>query len=295
MKIDENGWVQNNFNVYFNIESPKQFIQWATNIKIPWLNETKQTSCVCSSLVHVWVFLRDNRPPQSRTCRHRWENEPEIRWSRRSPRTRSCCSERARHCCCCCCCCRRLLPRLPEGRSLSDLRTEFRFCVSAPFVTRLARGPDFYQLNVSRLNFSKTHIGQKTQWCHAPLTFPLIDEPQASLSHVGAQVLHHAVDAVVQDQRARLRRDGLPAHGTLVLAFAPLSDAVLTEAVGAVQRHGLRGSKFKRIVSCVVHRSLTAHWAQNWIWIAKTTFVDLVYFCGLILDKSILNWHLKVP
>lgn len=74
----------------------------------------------------------------------------------------------------------------------------------------------------------------------APLTFPLSDEGLAPRLHVQAQVLHHAVDAVVQGQAARLGLDGLSADGTLVFLFAPLVDAEAAEAVSAVQDDGLQ-------------------------------------------------------
>lgn len=59
-----------------------------------------------------------------------------------------------------------------------------------------------------------------------PLTFPLGDEHQATLLHVGDELLHHAVDAVDQH---------MPADRALVLPLTPLSDAVQAEAVGAVK------------------------------------------------------------
>lgn len=87
---------------------------------------------------------------------------------------------------------------------------------------------------------------------NAPLTFPLVDDALSLLLDVQAQVLHHALDEVVQSQAAALGRDGLSADGTLLLLFAPLVDAVGAEAVGAVQgdrlqkhiRH-LNGSHFQ--------------------------------------------------
>lgn len=74
----------------------------------------------------------------------------------------------------------------------------------------------------------------------APLTFPLDNELPSPVLHVGTQVVHHAVYAVVQNQGAGLRQDGLPADGTLILPLPPLSDAVEAEAVGAVQCDGLQ-------------------------------------------------------
>lgn len=74
---------------------------------------------------------------------------------------------------------------------------------------------------------------------NAPLTFPLSDECLPSGLHVQAQVLHHAVDAVVQRQAAGLRLDGLSADGTLVFLFTPLLDAVTAETVSAVQDDSL--------------------------------------------------------
>jgi hypothetical protein len=69
-----------------------------------------------------------------------------------------------------------------------------------------------------------------------PLTFRLGDEHQATLLHVGDELLHHAVDAVDQHMRTALRQDGLPADRALVLPLTPLSDAVQSDAVGAVKR-----------------------------------------------------------
>lgn len=69
----------------------------------------------------------------------------------------------------------------------------------------------------------------------APLTFPLRDQRLPPGLHVQAQAFHHAVDAVVQGQAARLRQDGLAADGTLVLLLTPLLDAVAAEAVSTVQ------------------------------------------------------------
>lgn len=69
----------------------------------------------------------------------------------------------------------------------------------------------------------------------APLTFPFSDERLPPGLHVHTQVLHHAVNAVVQGQAAGLGLDGLSADGTLVLLFAPLLDAVTAEAVCTVQ------------------------------------------------------------
>lgn len=83
---------------------------------------------------------------------------------------------------------------------------------------------------------------------HAPLTFPLGDEVKASLLHVGAQLLHHAVNAVVQHEGPRLGANGLPADGTLVLALPPRPDAVQAETVGAVQGHRLAKEEVKEIV-----------------------------------------------
>lgn len=75
---------------------------------------------------------------------------------------------------------------------------------------------------------------------NAPLTFPLGNKRLPPRLHVQAQVLHHAVDAVVQGQAAGLGLDGPPADGTLVLLSAPLLDAMTAEAVSAAQDDGLQ-------------------------------------------------------
>lgn len=74
----------------------------------------------------------------------------------------------------------------------------------------------------------------------APLTFPLTDECCPPVPHLSAQIFHHAVNAVVQHQRASLRHNGLPADGTLVSASPPVCDTVLTETVSTAQCHRLR-------------------------------------------------------
>ena len=73
----------------------------------------------------------------------------------------------------------------------------------------------------------------------APLTFPLVDDHLSPGLDVSAEVLHHAVDEVIQRQAARLRADRLAADWTLVFALAPLGDAVQAEDVGAVQHVSL--------------------------------------------------------
>lgn len=80
----------------------------------------------------------------------------------------------------------------------------------------------------------------------APLTFPLADECCSPLPHHSAQVFHHAVNAVVQHQRASLRHNGLPADGTLVSASPPVSNTVLTKTVSAAKRHCLNKEREKR-------------------------------------------------
>lgn len=75
----------------------------------------------------------------------------------------------------------------------------------------------------------------------APLTFPLSDKCLSPRLHIQAQAFHHAVDAVVQGQAARLRDDGLSADGALVFLFTPLLDAVTAEAVSTVQDDCLHG------------------------------------------------------
>lgn len=74
---------------------------------------------------------------------------------------------------------------------------------------------------------------------NAPHTFPLSDEGLPPGLHVQAQVLHHAVNAVIQSQTAGLGLDGLAADGTLIFFIAPLLDAVTAETVGTVQDDSL--------------------------------------------------------
>lgn len=80
---------------------------------------------------------------------------------------------------------------------------------------------------------------------NAPLTFPLSYQGLSSGLHVQAQVLHHAVDAVVQSETSRLGLDGLSTDGTLVFLLAPLIDAVTAETVRTIQVHCLHKKKTK--------------------------------------------------
>lgn len=64
--------VQNNYQVYFNRKS--HTVSYKHKNRMAKRNQTYEL-CLCSS----HVFVRDNRPHQSRTSRHRWDNEPESR------------------------------------------------------------------------------------------------------------------------------------------------------------------------------------------------------------------------
>lgn len=78
-------------------------------------------------------------------------------------------------------------------------------------------------------------VRRSDETADAPLTFPLGDELPPPGLHVCAQVLHHAVDAVVEGQAAGLGLDGLPADGALIPPLAPLPDAVVAEAMCTAQ------------------------------------------------------------
>lgn len=84
----------------------------------------------------------------------------------------------------------------------------------------------------------------------APLTFPFSDECPPPCLHVQAQVLHHAVDTVVQGKTAGLRLDRLSTHGALVFLLAPLLDAVTAETVSTVQDHCLYQRRGKTTSYC---------------------------------------------
>lgn len=83
----------------------------------------------------------------------------------------------------------------------------------------------------------------------APLTFPLGDELPPPGLHVRAQVLYHAVNAVVEGQAAGLRLNELSADGALVPPLAPLLDAVVTEAMCAAQGDRLHRREYWRLLN----------------------------------------------
>lgn len=98
-----------------------------------------------------------------------------------------------------------------------------------------------------------THLTLKMKPQHdAPLTFPFTDECLPPCLHVQAQVLHHAVDTVVQGETAGLRLDGLSTHGALVFLLAPLLDAVTAETVSTVQDDCLYQRRGKTASYCTM-------------------------------------------
>lgn len=83
---------------------------------------------------------------------------------------------------------------------------------------------------------------------NAHLSFPLRDERLPSGLHIQTEVLHHAVNAVVQCKTSRLGLDGLSADGALLFLFAPLIDAMATEAMSTVQDDSLKKEEKKRVL-----------------------------------------------
>lgn len=148
------------------------------------------------------------------------------------------------------------------------------------------------------LVFKTTNINCLVLWLHelldtndtadnAPLTFPLSDECLTPRLHVQAQVFHHAVYAVVQRQTAGLWLDSLSADGTLILLFAPLLDAVTTEAMSTVQDDCLRmrkqynselfsGTYFSCL--CPEAQQREKFWSVLWVF-----YIQSMYLCSRLI------------